>query len=146
MDPILGAGGFQLSNPDVLSSAALLASLDIFAQTNIEAIRAKSILLSGYLRLLLNHLLPSITDTYKIITPIEETCCGAQLSIVLGTGGKAAQVVEECKNAGLLVDFRVPNTIRIAPVALYNTFVEVFQAAHVMAQVTRRLFAGNNNL
>ena len=48
-----GAKGFHLSNPPVLESSCLLASLHVFEQTSMSQLTRKSRLLTGYLELLL---------------------------------------------------------------------------------------------
>ena len=48
-----GAAGFQLSNPSVLATVALLGSLEVFEQTSMEELRAKSVLMTGWLEFLL---------------------------------------------------------------------------------------------
>ncbi|KAJ4305078.1 Kynureninase (L-kynurenine hydrolase) [Kalmusia sp. IMI 367209] len=47
--PIPGASGFQLSNPSALDMTSVLASLDVFALTSIDALRARSLRLTAYL-------------------------------------------------------------------------------------------------
>lgn len=55
MDIQEGAAGFQLSNPPTIVLACLQASLDIFTRAGIENIVNKSILLTGYMELLLKQ-------------------------------------------------------------------------------------------
>lgn len=57
--PTPGAAGWQVSNPSVLDTTALLASLAVFAQTDMAAIRRKSILLTDYMHYLLINSPPS---------------------------------------------------------------------------------------
>ena len=52
---IPGAEGWQLSNPSILSMAALRASMDIFDEAGIERLRAKSEILTAYLGFLLEQ-------------------------------------------------------------------------------------------
>src|SRR5213082_447357 len=52
--PIRGAEGWQISNPPILQMAALRASLEIFDEAGIRALREKSERLTGYLEFLVN--------------------------------------------------------------------------------------------
>jgi kynureninase len=77
--PCEGAYGFRLSNPPVLLMACVRASLDIFDQAGgIEKLREKSILLTGYLEMLLNDELGGHVD---IFTPSDPNQRGCQLSL-----------------------------------------------------------------
>src|SRR5271170_485793 len=77
--PIIGAGGYQLSNPSVLDMMALRASLEVFQKTSISALRQKSIALTGYLEYILQPLVDQ--GHFSIITPREPIERGAQLSL-----------------------------------------------------------------
>src|SRR6202023_886548 len=65
-DPIGGAQGWQISNPPILSTAPLLASLEIFQRAGMPALRNKSIALTGFMRGLLEDRLP---QQVQIIPP-----------------------------------------------------------------------------
>lgn len=77
-EPITGAEGWQLSNPPIFQMAALRASLEIFHQAGMKALRQKSIMLTGYLEFLLNQL---IGEKLEIITPSDPDERGCQLSL-----------------------------------------------------------------
>ncbi len=65
--PIPGAEGWQLSNPPILSLAAIRASLDVFMEAGgMEPLREKSLRLTGYLEWLLQR---ELGDAVKILTP-----------------------------------------------------------------------------
>lgn len=113
--PQPGAAGWQVSNPPILAMTALRASLDIFDEAGMEALREKSKMLTGYLRWL-------IGDSCRIITPADAQGC--QLSIV-ARDGIHGTLVEQ----GFVCDFRPPNVIRVAPAPLYNTFHEAWRFA-----------------
>jgi kynureninase len=126
--PQPGAEGWQVSNPPILSAAPLRASLELFDRATMSQLRAKSLKLTGFLRSLLELMLP---EGLKIITPIEEDAHGCQLSILVSDEPhKRFKALEE---AGVVCDFREPNVIRIAPVPLYNTFHECWRFAHTLA-------------
>lgn len=127
--PMPGVDGWQLSNFPVLSGAAQLASLEIFQQAGIEKLRKKSILLTGYLEFLLNQIDPE-GKYFSVITPSNPKDRGCQLSILMKRKGKS--VFDKLMKAGVLADWREPDVIRVAPVPLYNTFVEVYRFTGIL--------------
>lgn len=133
--PMQGADGWQLSNVNVLGSAAHLASLEIFDKVGIEKLREKSLKLTGYLFNLITDM-GFDHDTLEVITPAWEEERGCQLSILVRKRGR--EVFEKIGKAGIIVDWRDPDlpvgkagVIRVAPVPLYNTFSEVHRFAEV---------------
>jgi kynureninase len=122
--PISGAEGWQLSNPSIVSLAALRASMNIFQEAGIERLRAKSVTLTSYLEFLLNQ---KMRSSFSIITPPEKGRRGAQLSIRIPTNGRA--LCERLTSEGVIGDWREPDTFRVAPVPLYNSYDDVFRFA-----------------
>jgi len=120
--PMCGAEGWQLSNPPILELAALRASMDIFHEVGMEHLRAKSKLLTGYLEFLLDQ---RSSPKFSLITPREPNRRGAQLSLRLPHGGHS--VCRALANAGVFGDWREPDTFRVAPVPLYNSFHDVYR-------------------
>src|SRR4029078_5028181 len=55
-----GAAAWQISNPPILAAARLIASLSTSLQAGMEALRAKSIALTGFLEELLQPLAPEV--------------------------------------------------------------------------------------
>jgi kynureninase len=129
--PIAGIDGWQLSNVPVFQNAAHLASLEIFEEAGIKELRQKSILLTGYLDFLLRSI-PSYGKDFIIITPENPEERGSQLSILMKKNGK--KVFTRLTKAGVIADWREPDVIRVAPVALYNTFQEVFKFSEIFKQ------------
>jgi kynureninase len=123
------ADGWQLSNPPILAMAPLRASLALFDQATLPALRAKSERLTHYLEALLDRLSP---ERFEVITPRDPGRRGCQLSLVVRDRPKA--VWEALQGEGILCDFREPNVLRIAPVPLYNTFHEVWTMVQVLAR------------
>ena len=126
--PIPGAEGWQLSNPPILPMAALRASMDVFDEVGMERLRAKSLRLTGYLEYLLDQ---NRTENYSIITPRDPEQRGAQLSIRLKKHGQA--ILEILMAQGIFCDWREPDILRVAPVPLYNMFMDVFQFVEILA-------------
>lgn len=123
--PIQSAEGWQLSNPPIFSLAPVLASLEIFDEVGIKALRAKSVQLTGYFEYLLKE---QLAERVHIITPSEPTKRGCQLSIRVEPGSASGRLIYQALlDAGLVCDWREPDVIRAAPVPLYNQFSEVYR-------------------
>ena len=120
--PMPGADGWQLSNPSIVSLAALRASMEIFHEAGMERLRAKSISLTGYLEFLLSQ---NSSANFSIITPREKERRGAQLSVRVPQNGRA--LCERLAREGIVGDWREPDTFRVAPVPLYNSYRDVFR-------------------
>jgi kynureninase len=119
--PIPGAEGWQLGNPPVLAMAALRASLKVFDEVGITALRQKSAILTAYLEFLLQQ---HASRSFSIITPQDPQQRGAQLSLRLHRKGLG--VCEELKEQGVICDWREPDILRVAPVPLYNSFADAY--------------------
>jgi kynureninase len=133
--PIAGAEGWQISNPPILSTAPLLASLEIFKRADIRRLRAKSILLTDFLQKLVEGLLPGLVE---IITPAAAADRGCQLSLRIAKPAREARRCHERMTAaGVIGDWREPDVIRFAPAPLYNSFSDVFSAVDVLTRTIR---------
>lgn len=133
--PLPGAEGWQISNPPILATAPLLASLAIFQEAGFERLREKSRALTGYLEKLL---LATASDRLTILTPSDPAARGCQLSIRLLCSAAAARDIHaELTDLGFICDWREPDVIRVAPVPLYNTFVEVWEFVDALSALTK---------
>lgn len=133
-DPLPGAEGWQLSNPPILSLAAIRASLDVFERAGFGALREKSLKLTAYLEFLLKM----IDDKrIRIITPENPDERGCQLSIqVIGSDKKLFKMLTE---KGVVADWREPDVIRAAPVPLYNSFTDVYNFVELTKECLQKL-------
>ncbi len=122
-----GADGWQISNPPILAMAPLLASLALFDEAGMPALRAKSERLTGYLYYLLERL-PS--GHFEIITPADPVRRGCQLSLLVHD--RPHELPKMLQAEDVVCDFREPNVLRVAPVPLYNTFAEVWTFARIL--------------
>jgi kynureninase len=131
-DPLPGAEGWQVSNPPVLSTAPLLASLEIFGRAGLARLREKSVALTGFMQRLIETRLPRAVE---IVTPERDAQRGAQLSLRLALPRPLAkQCYERLTVAGVIGDWREPDTLRLAAVPLYNSFGDVARAIDVLAR------------
>ncbi len=129
-DALPGAEGWQLSNPPILSMAAIRASLDTFAEAGFENLRKKSEKLTSYLEFLLDEMK---NDSIKIITPRNPEERGCQLSIQVKNADKNLHT--KLTEAGVISDWREPDVIRVAPAPLYNSFEDVFHFSEKLKEV-----------
>ena len=126
-DPIPGAEGWQLSNPPILSLAAIMASLDMFDEVGMDRLNEKTLQLTGYLEFLVNDL---NNDQIKIITPKNPAERGCQLSIQVKNADKT--LFDAITKDGVIADWREPDVIRVAPVPMYNSFEDVWNFVDIL--------------
>jgi kynureninase len=119
--PKATAEGWSMSTAQVFNMASLRASLALFEEAGIGRLQAKSRVLTGYLEFLLRSLPPG----FEIITPSSPSQRGAQLSLYFASHGKA--IHQKMIEAGIVVDYREPGVIRVAPAPLYNSFEDVYR-------------------
>jgi kynureninase len=127
LDITPGAEGWQLSNPPILSMAAIKAALDLFNEVGMNKLREKSIKLTGYLEFLikgLNH------AQIEIITPSDSNQRGCQLSIQVKNANK--DLHKKLTEQHVITDWREPDVIRCAPVPFYNSFEDVFRMVEIL--------------
>lgn len=132
--PSPGAEGWQVSNPPIFSMAPLIASLEIFTAAGMDRLAQKSRRLTGWL----NDLLETrLADRVEILTPSKRDQRGCQLSLRIRAGNRPGhQVFQQLTEAGVIVDWREPDVIRVAPVPLYNTFDDVRRFVAHLEEVT----------
>ena len=134
--PTRGAEGWQLSNPPILALAPLRVSLSIFRRAGIEALRAKSIALTGYFETLIRERLDRVLD---IATPRDPARRGCQLSMRVRGGREDGRALFEHLNAiGIVVDWREPDVIRASPTPLYNRRIDCLRFVHAVEQWSQR--------
>ncbi len=125
----IGAEGWQISNPPILAMAPLLASLALFDEAGMAALRDKSERLTGYLHYLLERL---PRGHFDMVTPADPARRGCQLS--LRWRERPRELLSKLQAEGVVCDFREPDVLRVAPVPLYNTFHEVWMLARILEQ------------
>ena len=124
------ASGWNLSTSQVFNMVALKASLQLFDKAGMQNLRTKSIMLTNYLEYLLLQL---NNTTFEIITPSNEHRRGAQLCLFFKEKGKA--IHEKLMQSGIIVDYREPGVIRVAPAPLYCSFTDVYKCVKIIGDV-----------
>ena len=130
LDITPGAEGWQLSNPPILSMAAIKASLEMFNEVGMNALIKKSRLLTGYLEYLILEL---NNENISIITPGDPEQRGCQLSIQVKNANKSLHT--KLTEAHVITDWRTPDVIRCAPVPFYNSFEDVFKMVEQLKKI-----------
>ncbi|MDB2426872.1 kynureninase [Flavobacteriaceae bacterium] len=130
LDITPGAEGWQLSNPPILSMAAIKASLALFSEVGMPSLIKKSKKLTGYLEYLILKL---NNNNISIITPKDPEQRGCQLSIKVKNANKSLH--DKLTEENIITDWRNPDVIRCAPVPFYNSFEDVFKMVEQLKNI-----------
>lgn len=125
------AESWQLSTAPIMQLAAVKASMDLFAQAGFEKVLEKNEQLSSYLFIMLNSI--NSDNKFTLLTPQQKGTHGCQASVMVHENAK--QVFDALLPEGIFADWREPNVIRVAPVALYNTFTEIYHFTQVLKKL-----------
>jgi kynureninase len=126
-DPMYGAAAWQISTAQVIPFAMQKASLEIFKEAGgMTVLYEKTKMLTGFLAFILKQ----APQNFKIITPSVSEQRGSQLSILTESGGK--KQFDYLTEQGLICDWREPNVIRLAPVPLYCSYMDVWQFGQLL--------------
>ncbi len=123
-EPAPNAGRWQISSPSILNAAPLIGSLSIFEEAGIEAVREKSLRMTRFLMDMADALLAAPPYGFSIGTPREDRRRGGHIALVHPEG---LRIAEALRGRGVVPDFRPPDIVRVAPVALYNTYAEIWE-------------------
>jgi kynureninase len=129
--PSTTAESWQMSTAPVMQLAAVKASMEMFTKAGFNNLLKKNDQLSSYLFFMLNSI--NTQNKFTILTPQQNNAHGCQVSILIHQNAK--QVFDALLPKGIFADWREPNVIRVAPVALYNTFTDIY----VFTQTLKKL-------
>lgn len=127
--PKTDASGWNISTSQVFNMVALKASLEQFERAGMDRLRNKSLQLTAYLEFLLQQLSGL---NFEIITPKDASSRGAQLSLYFPEQGKA--IHQKMIDSGIIVDYREPGVIRVAPAPLYCSFTDVHRFYEILKE------------
>jgi kynureninase len=133
LEPAEGAGALQIGSPNILSMAPLQGSLQLIADAGIERLRAKSLRLTAYLRTLAGTELAGHGFTFA--TPREDHRRGGHIALV---HDEATRICKALKEADVIPDYRPPRIVRLAPVALYASFMDCYEAIQRLKRIMAR--------
>jgi len=130
-EPIPTAESWQVSNPSMLTMAALRASLDVFQRAGgMGPLRAKSERQVTYL----DQLLEALPGNRVIsLTPKAMAERGCQFALrITDPNHEGKKVFAALEEQGVAADWREPDVIRVAPVPLYNSFEDIHRFVTIL--------------
>ncbi len=130
--PAPDAGRWQISSPSILNAAPLLGSMKIFEEAGLAAVREKSLRLTRFLMDMADALLAGAPCGFSIGTPRDDARRGGHVALV---HPEAVRISEALRARGVVPDFRPPDIVRVAPVALYNTYAEVWALVRHLREI-----------
>ena len=129
MDPALDVAAYQIGTPHVLSLAPVIGALELFEEVGIKKVREKSLQLTDYMLALIQKELSE--HGFTMGNPVDESRGGH----ILLEHVEAARICKALKEDGVIPDFRAPNGVRLAPVALYNSFEDVWHTVQKLKTI-----------
>ncbi|MBM7502602.1 kynureninase [Agromyces aurantiacus] len=128
--PADGITRFRVGTPQLLSMAALEASLEIWEEVDLEAVREKS--------LRLTELFISLVDArlapwgVEVVTPRQSALRGSQVALRVEDGFAVMQALIE---RGVIGDFRAPDLMRFGFAPLYVSHADVWDAVAALEEI-----------
>jgi kynureninase len=117
-DPVDGVARFLAGTPPILALAAVETGVELVAEAGVTQLREKSLALGE----LLIELAP---PGFELGSPQEPALRGAHVAL---RHPDAPALCEQLIEAGVVVDFRGPDTLRFGLAPLYTRFVDVWEA------------------
>jgi len=128
--PEQGIGRFLCGTQPMISMALVECGLDIFAQTDMAAIRRKSLALTDLFIALLEQRCAAFP--LQIVTPREHAQRGSHVSVEHPEG---YQVMQALIARGVIGDYREPRVLRFGFTPLYTRFVDVWDAVELLHEI-----------
>jgi kynureninase len=110
--------------------APLYGSLQLFKEAGINELRKKSLHSTSYLMGLIDQELGQFG--FQIANPKEDSHRGGHVSL---EHEEAARICKALKKNGVIPDFRSPNVIRLAPMAFYTSYVEIWESVQILKKI-----------
>lgn len=124
------ASGWQTGTPALLSMATLEGSLKVFKEVGMKKIREVSLDKTAYLMYLIDTKLKQYGYSYGNKT--EDSVRGGHVCL---QHEEAYRIAAALRDVGVIPDFREPNVIRLAPIALYTSYEEVYQVVEILEKI-----------
>ncbi len=137
-DPFLFEGSYRpapgvqrhlVGTPPILSMVALEVGVDLFLETDMDAVRAKSVALTETFIQLVEQ---ECGDQLELASPRDSSLRGSQVSF-RHPGGYG--MIQALIDRGVVGDFRVPDVLRFGFAPLYLRFVDLGEAVSILADI-----------
>ncbi len=125
-----GVGRFLCGTQGIVSISLVECGLDVFMQTDMEALRRKSLALGDCFVELVEARCADFPLT--LATPREHARRGSQISFEHPNG---YEVMQALIARGVIGDYREPRILRFGFTPLYTRFVDVWDAVEVLRDV-----------
>ncbi|AKU20365.1 kynureninase [Massilia sp. NR 4-1] len=128
--PTEGIGRALCGTQPIVSLAMVECGLDVFAQTTMQAVRAKSLALTDLFIALVEERCAG--HGLGLVTPREHARRGSQVSFTHAHGyAVMAALIER----GVIGDYREPAIMRFGFTPLYTSFADVWDAVEILKQI-----------
>jgi len=129
--PAPGADSWQVSNAPIFSMAVHKVAVELFVQATMPALFEKRDMLTAYLEFVIEDVSGKSSNlNIEIITPKDKEKRGSQLSLI--SHGSARELFDKITEQGVIADWREPNVIRIAPVPMYNSYMDAYNFGQIL--------------
>ena len=125
--PAPDAGAFQVGTVPVLSAAPLFGALSVLEDAGMDAIRERSLSLTGFLIDLVDEI-----EGFAVGTPRDPERRGGHVAV---EHGEAYRISQALRSRGVIVDYRPPNVIRVCPAPLYTSHADVSRVAGELREI-----------
>lgn len=128
--PAAGIERFLCGTPPVLGLAALECGVDLMAQADMRAVRAKSVALGDLFMQAMDERCADLGFT--LVSPRDARLRGSQVSYAHPHG---YEIMQAAKARGLIGDFRAPDILRFGLTPLYLRHVDMIDAVEVIRDI-----------
>lgn len=126
------ATAWQTGTPSHFSMAPLEGVLNIYDEAGFDKIRAKSLNLTAYLMYLIDTRLAKYG--YATNNPRDDKKRGGHVALV---HEEAYRICIALKSHNVVPDYREPNVIRLAPIALYNSYEDAYRLVDALEEIAQ---------
>lgn len=124
--------GLQIGTPTMLGMAPLEGTLKLINNVGMKKIRAKSLKITAYLMYLIDKKLTKYHCS--VGNPRDDEKRGGHVCL---EHNNAYQISLALKDREVIPDFREPDVIRLAPIALYTSYEEVYKMVEILEDILK---------